>query len=254
MMNKIIAIANQKGGVGKTTTCVNLAASLVAAGKRVLLIDLDPQGNATMGSGIDKNNLTSSVNEVFLGDIAVKAAICNAPACYDLLPANSSLTLAEVRLLRQEQREYVLSGMLKTIKDDYDFLLIDCPPSLNMLTVNALVAADAVLIPMQCEYYALEGLAALLNTIDNLQRSANPNLRIAGLLRTMYDGRSRLTLEVSEQLLKHFADKVYKTVIPRNVRLAEAPSHGLPALLYDKRSQGAEAYLALANEILKRMA
>lgn len=252
-MTRIIAIANQKGGVGKTTTCVNLSASLAATKRRVLLIDLDPQGNATMGSGVDKSNLERSVNTILLNQSPIADAIVTTSSGYDILPASADLTIAEIRLLKQEQgREYVLKQSLLGIRGIYDFVLIDCPPSLNMLTVNALVAADAVLIPMQCEYFALEGLTALLGTVEQLRRSANPRLEIEGLLRTMYDGRNRLTQEVSEQLTRHFGEKVYQTVIPRNVRLAEAPSHGMPVLIYDKLSQGTAAYLALAGEVLKR--
>lgn len=254
-MTKVIAVTNQKGGVGKTTTCVNLSASLAATKRRVLLIDLDPQGNATMGSGVDKEKVNKNINNVLLGEISALEVITETPANYDILPANADLTVAEVRLLKLEQRrEYCLQYALGTVRSSYDFILIDCPPSLNMLTVNALVAADSVLIPMQCEYFALEGLTALMGTIERLRRSVNSKLQIEGLLRTMYDGRNKLTLEVSEQLVAHFGEKVYSTVIPRNVRLAEAPSHGMPVLLYDKQSQGAVAYLALAGEILRRHA
>jgi len=250
-VSKIIAITNQKGGVGKTTTCVNLAASLAATKRRVLLVDLDSQGNATMGSGIQKDQLNHSINDVLLNQININDVIISTKVGFDIMPANTSLTRAEVRLLHQEQREYYLRRVLTLVRSNYDFIFIDCPPSLNILTVNALVAADSVLIPMQCEYYALEGLTGLLGTIKKLMQAANSNLYIEGLLRTMYDGRNRLTIDVSEQLLKHFPDKVYNTIIPRNVRLAEAPSHGLPVLLYDNRSQGAAAYLALAVEIVR---
>lgn len=253
MIAKVIAVVNQKGGVGKTTTAVNLAASIAATKRRVLLVDLDPQGNATMGSGVDKGQLKVSVNEVLLGELPAVQALRQTAAHYDILPANAALTVAEVRLLKQEQgREHALSRGLHPLMLNYDFVLIDCPPSLNMLTVNALVAAQSILIPMQCEYYALEGLTALLGTLEQLRRTANPGLEIEGLLRTMYDGRNRLTQEVSAQLIDHFGDKVYHTVIPRNVRLAEAPSHGTPVLLYDRQSQGAAAYLALAGEMLRR--
>lgn len=250
-MGKVIAIANQKGGVGKTTTCINLAASLAATKRRILLIDSDPQGNATMGSGINKIAQISSLNEVLLGELNIDNAIVAADK-YDVLPSNSSLTVAEVRLLKMGQREQCLQQALSSLRERYDFILIDCPPSLNMLTVNALVAADGVIIPVQCEYYALEGLAGLMNTIEQLRRNSNPALKVEGLLRTMYDGRNRLSVDVSEQLLQHFGDKVYQTIIPRNVRLAEAPSHGLPILHYDNRSQGAIAYLALAGEVVRR--
>ena len=252
-MGKIIAVANQKGGVGKTTTSINLGASLAAAKRRVLLVDLDPQGNATMGSGVDKRNVGRSSYEVLMGECSVEqVAVAVEHSSYSLLPANSDLTGAEVALLEEIGREMRLRQALKAVRDSYDYLIIDCPPSLNMLTVNALVAADSVMIPMQCEYYALEGLSALLETVEKIRSLLNPNLRVEGLLRTMYDPRNNLSTQVSQQLVKHFGTKVYSTVIPRNVRLAEAPSHGLPALLYDRNSSGALAYLALAGEILRR--
>lgn len=251
-MAKVIAITNQKGGVGKTTTTVNLAASLAATKQKVLLIDLDPQGSATVGCGVDKQTLQHSMNEVLLGECSALQAVIKTPWNYDVLPTNGDLTVAEVRLLRSEQSNLCLKNALAAIRDGYDFILIDCPPSLNMLTVNALVAADSVLVPIQCEYYALEGLTSLLSSLEHIRRTANPSLQVEGLLRTMYDGRNGLTMDVSEQLLAHFGDKVYRTVIPRNVRLAEAPSHGLPVISYDKRSQGAIAYLALAGELLRR--
>lgn len=249
-MAKIIAIANQKGGVGKTTTCVNLTASLAALEQRVLLIDLDPQGNATMGSGIDKLNLSATISDVLLDEISISEIITATAAGYALAPANSDLTIAEVSLLDMENREHRLSEVLSNLQDDYDYIFLDCPPSLNMLTVNALVAAEGVLIPMQCEYYALEGLSSLLETIKNIKEKVNPKLVVTGILRTLYDGRNSLATQVSTELLAHFNDQVYNTIIPRNVRLAEAPSHGLPALLYDRFSPGAAAYLALAKEFL----
>jgi chromosome partitioning protein len=253
-MGKIIAIANQKGGVAKTTTCINLGASLAATKRRVLLVDLDPQGNATVGSGIDKNSLELSSYHVLLGKADAKDVIVRAEAAkYDVLPTNGDLTAAEVELMNMMvAREQRLRQALAKVRDDYDFILIDCPPSLNMLTLNAMVAADSVMIPMQCEYYALEGLSALVNTIEEIRGSVNPNLEIEGLLRTMYDPRNNLSTDVSGQLILHFGDKVYRTVIPRNVRLAEAPSFGLPALAHDRTSRGAVAYLALAGEILRR--
>jgi chromosome partitioning protein len=252
-MGKIVAIANQKGGVAKTTTSVNLAASLVATRRKVLLVDLDPQGNATMGSGVDKQSLTYSSYHVLMGEVDISNAItATNEAGYDLLPANADLTAAEVQLLDVQQRERKLREALQSVTDRYDYIFIDCPPSLNMLTLNALVAAQSVLIPIQCEYYALEGLTALVNTIEEIRGSLNPNLKIEGLLRTMYDPRNRLSADVTMQLQKYFGDRVYRTVIPRNVRLAEAPSYGVPALIYDKTSRGAQAYLALAGEIVRR--
>lgn len=252
-MAKIIAIANQKGGVGKTTTSVNLAASLAATRRRVLLIDMDPQGNATMGSGIDKSVLSHSSYDVLMGEAEIANAIVRAEeAGYDLLPSNSDLTAAEVELLSISHRERQLNVAIQLIQENYDYVIIDCPPSLNMLTLNALVAARSVIIPMQCEYYALEGLTALVNTIEEIRSSLNPYLKIEGLLRTMYDPRNRLSYDVTQQLQQYFGDRLYRTVIPRNIRLAEAPSHGVPALIYDKTSRGAQAYLALAGEIVRR--
>ena len=253
-MKRLIAVANQKGGVGKTTTAVNLAASLAATRRRVLLIDLDPQGNATMGCGVEKATLEWGSGDVLSGACTVQQAIQNLPLIgIALLPSNQDLTVAEVQLLTQPVgRETRLREALKPILAEYDVILIDCPPALNMLTVNALVAADSVLVPMQCEYYALEGLTALVGTISQLQASANPALELEGILRTMFDPRNNLANEVSAQLISHFGDKVFRTVIPRNVRLAEAPSFGKPALLHDKDSRGALAYLALAGEMIRR--
>lgn len=250
-MGKVIAIANQKGGVGKTTTCVNLAACLANLDYHVLLIDMDPQGNATMGSGIDKNALEFTVNELLMGEVKVDTLLHPTKGGYDILPANSDLTSAEIHLLQLNLREHRLLKAISPLLGRYNYVLIDCPPSLNMLTVNAFVAANSVLIPMQCEYYALEGLTSLLNTVEQL-KAINPKLTIEGLLRTMYDGRNLLSQDVSTQLLTHFPDKVYETMIPRNVRLAEAPSHGLPCIFYDKASAGAVAYAALADELVAR--
>ena len=249
----ILAITNQKGGVGKTTTSVNLAASLAAMRRNVLLVDLDPQGNATMGSGVDKMDLERSVYEVIVDGVPAREAIVEAESAgYELLPANVDLTASEIELMAMERREYRLADALDTLRGAYQFIVIDCPPSLSLLTINGLVAADAVLIPMQCEYYALEGLSALVQTISRITANLNPHLVIEGIVRTMFDPRNSLTVDVSRQLQEHFGDKVYRTVIPRNVRLAEAPSYGLPVLYYDKQSRGAKAYLALASELLRR--
>ena len=252
-MAKIIAVANQKGGVGKTTTTVNLTASLALIQKRVLLIDLDPQGNATMGSYTDKHNLEHSVLDVLLAEADIIDCIQKVEKIgFDVLPANSDLTAAEVELMNVEGRELRLRKALAQVADDYDYIIIDCPPSLNMLTLNALVSADGVLIPMQCEYYALEGLSSLIETIEQV-KNINPELHIEGLLRTMYDPRNKLSTDVSAQLIEHFGDRVYNTVVPRNVRLAEAPSHGLPIINYDKSSRGALAYFSLAGEVVRRL-
>jgi len=252
-MGRIVAVTNQKGGVGKTTSAVNTAAALAALEKRVLLVDLDPQGNATTGCGVSKQELANSVCDVLLGDASAADTIVPVQeGRFDLLPANADLTAAEVRLLQEIGRELRLKKALEPVRGLYDYVLIDCPPSINMLTLNALTAADGVLIPIQCEYYALEGLSSLLETVKQVRNTVNPQLRIEGLLRTMYDPRNRLAAEVSNQLLKHFPDKVYEAIIPRNVRLAEAPSFGLSAILHDPSSRGAQAYVQLGEEILRR--
>ena len=252
-MSRVIAIANQKGGVGKTTTCINLAASLAAMKQRVLLVDLDPQGNATTGSGIDKNTLTSSIYDVLVHRTPVAQVVRPAGSSgYDVLPANGDLTAAEVELLKVDNKDRRLRAALTEAAGQYDYVLVDCPPSLNMLTINGLVASDGVIIAMQCEYFALEGLAALLSTIEGVAQNANTVLQVEGILRTMYDPRNSLTKDVSAQLREHFGDKVYRTVVPRNIRLAEAPSHGVPVMHYDRYSRGAKAYMALAGEMIRR--
>jgi len=252
-LSKVLALANQQGGVGKTTTSVNRAASLSVTRKKVLLIDMDPQGNTTMGSGVNKNELELSIYDLLTGQAKFDDVVIHPEESdYDLLPANGDLVAAEVELIALENRELRLREIVEANREHYDFIVIDCPPSLNMLTINSLVAADGVVIPMQCEYYALEGLSALMDTIRAIQERINPTLKIEGILRTMYDPRNKLTSEVNGQLFNYFGDAVYRTVVPRNVRLAEAPSYGKPVIKYDRQSRGAIAYLALAGELLRR--
>jgi chromosome partitioning protein len=252
-MSYVIAVANQKGGVGKTTTAINLAASLAATRRRVLLVDLDAQGNATMGVGVDKSTLTHTVRDVLLEEAPIRSVIQDLSKLgLSLLPANGDMTEAEIKLRDMAVGDFALKTALAEVAGDFDYVVLDCPPALSKLTVNALVAADGVLIPMQCEYYALEGLSALMDTVQKIRRVINPRLEVEGLLRTMYDPRNNLAIDVSNQLIQHFGDKVYRTLVPRNVRLAEAPSHGLPAMVYDPASAGAKAYLALAGEVLRR--
>src|SRR3990167_7062616 len=251
-MTRIIAIANQKGGVGKTTTAVNLAAALAQSARKVLLVDIDPQGNATMGSGVDKRELENSITEVLLGEWSATDAIVTTAEGYDLLPGNIDLTAAEFQLMDQPARDTRLKTALAALGDRYDYILVDCPPSLSLLTLNALAAADCVLVPMQCEYFALEGLSSLINTIDALKQRLNPELEIFGVVRTMFDVRNNLANAVSGELTKHFGDIVFRSIIPRNVRLAEAPSHGQSIVGYDKSSRGGIAYLGLAGEIVRR--
>ncbi|HEY4529992.1 MAG TPA: AAA family ATPase [Luteimonas sp.] len=251
-MARIIAIANQKGGVGKTTTAVNLAAGLARAPQKVLLVDLDPQGNATMGSGVDKRAIEASITEVLLGESDAKGAIVRTAEDFDLLPGNIDLTAAEIRLMDEAGREQKLKTVLEPLRGDYDFILVDCPPALSLLTLNALTAADSVIVPMQCEYYALEGISALVETVEAVRARLNPRLEIEGVLRTMFDVRNNLANAVSAELINHFGDRVFRTIVPRNVRLAEAPSHGQSIVGYDRASRGGVAYLGLAGEVLRR--
>ena len=251
-MARVIAVANQKGGVGKTTTAVNLAAALARTPKRVLLIDLDSQGNATMGSGVDKREVAHSTCDVLLEEVDVREAIVRGEEAFDLIPGNTDLTAAEIALMDEEGREQRLKRAIDQVRPDYDFIIVDCPPALSLLTLNALTAADSVLVPMQCEYYALEGLTALLQTIDALKQKLNPDLEIEGVLRTMFDVRNNLANAVSAELVQHFGDQVFRTIIPRNVRVAEAHSHGQSIIGYDEASRGGVAYLGLAGEVLRR--
>lgn len=251
-MSRIIAIANQKGGVGKTTSAVNLAAALAAAPKKVLLVDLDPQGNATMAAGFDKGELEHAITELLLGESDISQVLRRSEEGFDLIPGNIDLTAAEIQLMDMPARESRLKQALDPIRNNYDFIIIDCPPSLSLLTLNALAAADGIIVPMQCEYFALEGLSSLINTINALKQKLNPALEIDGIIRTMYDVRNNLANAVSNELTQHFGDTVFRTLVPRNVRLAEAPSHGMSILRYDRSSRGALAYMGLAGEMIRR--
>ncbi len=253
-MSKVIAIANQKGGVGKTTTSINLSACLAEKGKKVLLIDIDSQGNATSGLGFEKNDLNNTIYEILRNEIDIKDAILKVEDCnenLDLIPANRNLAGIEIEVITQENMQYMLKEKINPIRDNYDFIILDCPPALGMLTVNAMTAADTVLVPIQCEFYALDGLSQLIYTIDLIHQNLNPNLRIEGIVFTMYDGRTNLSPQVVENVRENLSQKIYQTIIPRNVRLAEAPSHGLPIHIYDKKSSGAQAYRSLAMEVIE---
>lgn len=252
-MGRIIAVANQKGGVGKTTTTINLSASLAVKGQKVLVIDMDPQGNTTSGFGIDKNALENTVYELILGECSVQECLLkNVIDNVSIIPSNVNLAAAEIELIGVEKKEYILKNEVDWIKDQFDFIVIDCPPSLSMLTVNAMTTADTVLVPIQCEYYALEGLSQLIHTVNLVRERLNPNLDIEGILFTMYDARTNLSMQVVENVKSHLNQRIYKTMIPRNIRLAEAPSYGMPINLYDPRSSGAESYMALAEEVMNR--
>ena len=252
-MGRIIAVANQKGGVGKTTTSINLSACLAALGKKVLAIDMDPQGNMTSGLGIDKNEVEYSIYDLILGEVEIEQVICSdAIENLDVLPSNINLSAAEIELIGVEDKEYIIHNEVEKIRDNYDFIIIDCPPSLNTLTINALTTADSVLVPIQCEYYALEGLSQLIHTITLVKERLNPNLEMEGVVFTMYDARTNLSLQVVENVKDNLNETIYKTIIPRNIRLAEAPSHGLPINLYDPKSAGAESYMLLAEEVINK--
>ena len=253
MKNRAIAVANQKGGVGKTTTTINLSASLAAKGKRVLVIDMDPQGNTTSGFGVDKNELENTVYELILGECSIQECLLkDVIENVSLIPSNVNLAAGEIELIEVEKKEFILKNEVDWIRDQYDFIVIDCPPSLNMLTVNAMTTADTVLVPIQCEYYALEGLSQLIHTVNLVRERLNPTLDIEGILFTMYDARTNLSMQVVENVKDHLNQRIYKTMIPRNIRLAEAPSYGMPINLYDPKSAGAESYMALADEVIRR--